>query len=443
MKKVLFIAYTFPPLGGPGVQRSLKFVKYLKEFGWEPVVLTVGKTLFPINDETLLEEIPKDLEIIRIDDIFLKDYTDELNLKVVDKLQPLFNNIGDLESEYLNIIETKFKELRSLFFEPDFYVLWVKEVIKYIEENIDLSDIDAVYTSVDPFSTGLIGNYLKEEHNIPWIVDFRDEWINSPFIKFNKESIHYKICKELEEKYISSASKVISVTPSIINNFTNKYKKYASKFVTIANGYDEDDFIHVNTDKKQKNKKFTLIYNGNMNYVERNPYTLLRALWELYEENKVDIEDVRIVFVGSWYKQEILDAIDKMDISKYIEWKGYLPHKESLKFASTSDLLLLFIGDNEKFKDYHTGKIFEYMRLKQPILALAPKGSEIEKLIKETETGYCVECCDVEEIKKVLYTKYENWRKNIKAYKPNLQEIKKYERKVLTSKLGEVFNSLK
>ena len=257
MRKVLVIAYYFPPLGWSGVQRTLKFAKYLRDFDWEPIVVTVGKTKFSILDQSLENELPKDINIIRIDDIVLKDVTDAMKRQLKGYIEASMNFISDenLKQLYEEEIEKIFSELRDLLLIPDGNAIWANSVIKKIRNKIDFNKIDVVYTTSGPYSAHIIGEYIKRKYSIPWIADFRDQWINNPYIDYDKNSLRYKIEKSMEKSVVLNCDRLITTTPIITENYISTYKIEKNKVITITNGYDEEDFKNIKSKKQNKENK--------------------------------------------------------------------------------------------------------------------------------------------------------------------------------------------
>lgn len=438
MKKVLIIAYYFPPLGWSGVQRTVKFVKYLREFNWQPIVITVGKTTFSILDESLGDEIPEDIKIIRIDDMKLKTFTDRIKSEVKEYVKASFDIISDknLLNRYEAQIEQNLEALRNLLLLPDGNAIWANNVIKELNKKINIDDMDIVYTTSSPYSAHLVGYYLKNNHNKAWVADFRDEWTNNPYYN-NEFNIRYEVEKNIEKEILSNCDKVITISELAKNNYINSFKLDENKIKVITNGYDEEDFKLIY--KSQTHSKFTIVHSGSF-YSVRNPYTFINAINDLIEEKRLEVSDIIIEFIGEIDKK-IKDKIMYIDKFHIIKIYNYTSHKESLELCTNANLLLLVIGQDEKVKSVYTGKIFEYLRLKKPILSLSPKESLVEELLNRTGCGFNVEYNDIESIQNVVLKYYNDWKNN-KQLVVNEDEIKKYERKNLTKKLSQVFNSL-
>ena len=438
MRKVLIIAYYFPPLGWSGVQRTLKFIKYLRNYNWEPIVVTVGESKFSIKDKSLFDEIPNDIKVIRIDDIKLKDMTDDMIEKLKQQISLTTSILSDkIRAEYFDKIEEKFNEIRNLILIPDGNTIWANKVIRELYEYIDLQEIDLIYTTSAPYSTHLIGYYLKNENNnIPWITDFRDEWVNNACYMKADKNINYKIESYMEAKIVEKCDKIITTTPYATNNFIKRYKIDSGKVITITNGYDEEDFTDIQCHQYDK---FTVIHNGTF-YLDRSPVTFLIALNNLLEKKLIDKEKIQIIFVGE-NNQNIMDEarkiINKYNILKEIE---YSPHKESLKLLLGAHLLLLVVGECESQKSIYPGKVFEYLRARKSILAISPHDSCVENLLIETEAGVNNEYRDIRGLEKNILFYYNKWCCDQEV--ENMNDISMYERKYLTKKLSDLFNEI-
>lgn len=440
-RKVLIIAHIFPPIGGSGVQRTLKFIKYLRDYNWEPIIVTVGDTVFNyFKDNTLLEEIPEGIEVIRIDE--KSNYNNREIQNMLDKYSHLINDkqiISDYNRAIVCYNENNDEEnLQNLLMIPDMSSLWAMDVLEKIEELIDFNEIDTIYTTSGPYSDHIIGYFLKERYEKKWVADFRDEWTNNPYINFDKESIYYKIIKKMENEILKTADKIISVTPTSKENYINKLHVPESKISMITNGYDESDFKNINI-SKNKNTKFTIIHNG-MFYMIRTPETFLNAIKNLIDTKQIDKEKLEIKFSYTENEENIKKYLKNNSLEGIVKFTQYMNHVESIEVAMNSDLLLLVVGPGEKNKDTYPGKVFEYLRMNKPILALSPKNSVVEKLLSETNSGNNYDFNDIIGIQNYIKDMYDNWKNNMEN-SDNIG-IKKYERKCLTGQLADVLDEL-
>jgi len=438
LKKVLFCAYWFPPIGGVGVQRSLKFVKYLRRYGYDPVVLTC----VPDNcwqfaiDESLLKEIQEDITIIRINnDIYLPEMISE---KEQQEIFNLYAGVVDSES-WMN----QLKEIQGQLVYPllslNTSICWINRCLKYLESKLDLSEIELIYTTGDPFETFILGYYIKNKYGIPWIQDYRDPWCTN---KYFTENIYDSLWtqtlylqEKLEERLIENSDKVILAT-DFSHEFTGKYGINKSKFVEINNGYDEEDFKDISV-KVNKNDKFTLCYNGHV-YKTTNPIPLLRIINIMIEQKKIEKDKIQWLFNGI-VENDWKQCIDKEDKYKIIRYNGHLNHKTGLEISINSDVLVLFGGIGEGAKIVYTGKVFEYLRMKKPIFCFSSKDGILDQLLFQTKTGKCFEYDDYDNIEKYLIYLYEKWKTGEFFMEFNHKEIERYSRENETKCLAEVF----
>jgi len=437
-KKVLCCAYFFPPMGEAGVQRPLKFVKYLRNYGYEPIVLTAGSNNSRLErDNSLLAELPEDIMIIRIDN---NESLPELLPQ--EQQQEIFNlYLGVAQSEswmrdYLQIIRNK--DARLI---PDKNIIWVNECLKYLEKYLELKEIDIVYTTGSPFSSFILGYYLKKKYGMKWVQDYRDLWMSNRFYLenyFPENKRTKKLQMQLEQKLVEASDAILVVGETLKQDF-NIYNIPSQKIYAITNGYDEADFKDINV--RSKGNKYTICYNG-MIYIDRNPEGVLIALNQLIEEKKIESDSIRWVFNGNlsekWEKR-----LKQADVYHIIQYNGYLPHLESLDVAVNSDLLLLCGAHGEGTKIVYTGKVFEYLRMGVPILSLSTNGGVLGDLLDETQAGKNFEYDDIEGIKLYLLEQYRMWKANdVPERKVNEEAIQKYSRESTTEKLAEVFDSL-
>lgn len=416
VKKVLMVAYQFPPVGGSGVQRSVKFAKYLPLYGWEPVVLTRddGKTV--LRDESLLKELPGDIEIIR---------TPAYDLTV---LPGIFNKIG------------KFIAWKILI--PDGEVLWMKKAVRTCLERIETGDIDALYTTSYPYSDHLLGLGVKKHYpDLFWLADFRDEWTNNPYLldKPHRPS-RMKKEREMEREVLKKANILVTNTPVMKENFIrlNPGLGLETRMHVIPNGFDTEDFEDLGQ-KKIKNSQFTITYTGAL-YGRRKPDLFLEAVGNLVTRGKIQKDKIRILFIGSFKHGVLGNLIKKNQLEGSVDTIDYMEHGECLKNMMASDALLLLEGGGPGSEAFYTGKVFEYIQTNNPILAVIPENGAAAMLIRDTRTGVVCDWSDVKAIEKGFLGMYESWEKGEGIIDPDYEEIARYDRKVLTGDLARLFD---
>jgi glycosyltransferase involved in cell wall biosynthesis len=414
LRKVLMVAYQFPPMGGSGVQRTVKFAKYLDGFGWMPVVFTRKTGSMEVTDHSLVNDIPPHVTIIRST---AYDFT---NLPGLMKLPGKF--IG-----------------RKILI-PDSERLWQIAGVKAVSEAVKSLNIDLLYTTSYPYSDHLMGLAIKKRFpDLPWIADFRDEWINNPYLKDKPHwRLRMNIEKKMEKQVLDRADRLITNTPVMMENFITLSGADREKFSVIPNGYDEDDFKDMDRGHRH-NARFTMTYTGAL-YGRRHPGTFFKALSELISQGIVKHDDIAVRFIGH-YKTAVLQAeVDRFGLGNVVEILPYMQHRQCLEKLVESDALLLIEGSGPGGEAFYTGKVFEYMASGRPILAVIPENGAAAGLIRETRTGVVCDFQKHTDIVKGLKKLYDEWKSGQSSYSPDVGKIKSYERKELTAKLVSVFN---
>ncbi len=434
MNNFLVIAYYFPPSGGPGVQRVLKHIKYIREFGWQPIVLTVENGQFPARDESLFAEIPDDV-IVRRTKIY-EPYDIYRFFTGKKPGTPIDVNTIKKDDQDLNLKERIAEFIRATFFIPDARVGWLlsakNEAIRIIREH----NCKAIYSSSPPYTCSLIARYAKRKTNLPWVAGFRDPW--TEFISAPKRwFLPAKIDKYLEQSVFEESNYVECAWEGIIKDALSKYPSLIKdKFVHIPNGFDSDDFPNV---EFKRNEKFTLTYTGSM-YGRRNPYSLLIAIENLLSQNKISVNDFRLKFIGR-FGNEVLNMFNNCSFKQNIEIIGYIPHRESIAHLMASDALLLVVDESKESEEIVPGKVYEYIGVQRPILAIAPINGAIARLIYETNSGKVAHQTEINTISDIFLEYINLWKSNSAIISPNLEVIQQFERKNAAKKLAELLNS--
>lgn len=422
-KKVLIITYYWPPAGGPGVQRWLKFVKYLPEFDVEPIVFVPKSPNYPIVDDSLVSEVSKDVTIINhpINEPYKwAGFFSNKSSKTISK-----GIIADEKEQ--SLIEKLMLYIRGNFFIPDARVGWVKPSVSFLIDYIKKESIEKIITTGPPHSVHLIGLQLKQKLGVKWLVDFRDPWTTIGYHKQLKLTSASKAKhKSLEKQVLNTSDQIIvtsSVTKTEFQNITNK------PIEVITNGYDNEATVDFEMDSK-----FTLSHIGSL-LSKRNPEILWRVLKELVNENVDFSKDFQLNLIGSVSKN-VLKSLKSYYLSNYINELGYISHKEAIKYQKKSQLLLLIEIDSEDTKCIIPGKLFEYMVSNRPMIAIGPNGSDVEKIIKETNTGHYFNYSDYESLKRIILEHYKAFQNNtLQSHPIGLQ---KYHRKAFTKSLANL-----
>ncbi len=426
-KKVLIITYYWPPAGGPGVQRWLKFVKYLPEYDIDPVVYCPENPNYPIIDESLVNEIPNNITILKqpinepygLASIFSKGSSKKISSGVIPK------------AKKQSFIEKTMLYVRGNFFIPDARKNWVKPSVEFLSDYIKEHQIETIITTGPPHSLHLIGLQLKASLGVKWFADFRDPWTT---IGYHKD---LKLTESSKAKHLSLEQKVLNTADQIIvtsNHTKNEFQTKTKQPITvITNGYDSH-----NVRVEGKDEKFTLSHIGSL-LSERNPVVLWETLSELIKENKAFSEVFRLQLVGV-VSDDVIESIHKNGLKNYVDVVGYVSHDDALKFQMKSQLLLLIEIDSEDTKAIIAGKVFEYLISETPILAMGPKDADVEKIITSTNTGTYFSYNQKAELKLQLLTYFEAFQNN--TLKVNAIGLQPYSRRALTEKLAKLIKSI-
>lgn len=407
MKKVLIITYYWPPAGGAGVQRWLKFVKYMRNFGWEPVVYTALNGEMPVIDHSLEKDIPENLTVLKTP-IWepYSIYKRFIGRKKDDRINAAFLN----ENKKTGLAERISVWLRGNFFIPDARRFWIRPSVAYLNNYLRENDIHHVISSGPPHSMHLIALGLKRRHPaLRWIADFRDPWTNIDFYeKLMLTSLADKKHHRLELEVLREADRVISIGERMSNEFVEMYRKSGgkatSKFSVITNGFDADDVAPA----VEKDRKFSLAHIGTL-VKDRNPDVLWQVLARLVKVNPAFAEQLEIKLVGKvdiFVKEQIV----AYGLERFVRRIDYLPHDEVILEQARSQVLLLLVNNTKNAKGILTGKFFEYMASGAPILVIGPPDGDLAAILKKTQTGLISHFDDVVQLERNIlsYFKGEN-----------------------------------
>jgi hypothetical protein len=423
LKKILIITYYFPPAGGPGVQRWLKFVKYLPDFGIQPIVYIPENPTYPIIDEGLLSEVSDKAIIIKkkiiepygLASVFSKNKTKKISSGIISNARK----------------QTRLEQLliwiRGNLFIPDARVLWVKPSVRYLEKYIQDNTIETIITSGPPHSLHLIGLQLKKSLNIKWIADFRDPWTTIGYHKALRLSDYSKKKhKTLEHTVLNTADTII-----VTSNTTKiEFQAITNKPIeVITNGFDVEK-----VELQSLDEKFTLAHIGSL-LSERNPIILWQVLSELVHEVSDFSNHFQLKLIGT-VSQEILDTLQRYNLNEFINYLGYVSHQEAIAHQRKSQVLLLIEINSKDTMSIIPGKLFEYMVSERPILAIGPRGSDFAEIITTTNTGVFFDYGEKDKLKSVILNYYHQFLEG--KLKSNAVGLQQYSRKNLTEKLAKL-----
>jgi len=425
-KKLLIITYYWPPAGGPGVQRWLKFVKYLPDFNIQPIVYIPENPTYPIIDNGLQSEVSEKAIILKskikepygLASFFGKNKTKKISSGIIPN------------KKKQSFVERILLWVRGNIFIPDARFLWVKPSVHYLKKYIEENQIDTIVTSGPPHSLHLIGLQLKKELGVKWFADFRDPWTTIGYHKALKLSSYAeKKHKALEKEVLNSADTIIVTSKTAKAEF----QAITSKPIeVITNGYDVEKVT-----KQPLDEKFTLAHIGSF-LSDRNPKILWQAIQELTKENMDFKNDFQLKLLGAT-SQEVLDTINEFQLGDFVLNLGYVSHQEAVEHQRKSQVLLLIEINSEDTKSIIPGKVFEYIVSERPIVAIGPKDSDFAEIITSTNTGVFFTYDEKEKLKSVLLNYYELYKNNnLKVHAVGLQQ---YSRKSLTEKLAQLVKS--
>lgn len=433
MKKVLIISYYWPPSGGPGVQRWLKFAKYLSGFGWEATVVVPENPDYQLLDTSLISEIPKDTNVIKVP--IREPFRFYRRLFQGNKSTDV--GVALISSKKNTLKDKILFWIRGNIIIPDARRFWIRPVVKMLRKYLNENHIDVIVSNGPPHSLHLIAYRIKKEFNhIPWISDFRDPWTKIDFYQELKTTkLADNIQKRQERNVILSADRVITISESNSEDF-REIKK--DNVFTITNGFDHEDFDSISIEKLDD--KFSISYIGNFT-ANRNPSIFWVALGELVKENDDFKKDIQIRFVGV-VDFQVYEDIKNNGLDNFVEEIGYVSHSEAIRYQKSSRVLLLVINKSGNPKGILTGKLFEYLASGRPILLVGPTDGDAAKIIEKTESGLVCSAEEKSDIKKAVLKLYDNFKNNESAIKRNQEEINRFSRKGLTAQLVDIMNEM-
>jgi glycosyltransferase involved in cell wall biosynthesis len=427
-KRVLILTYYWPPGGGAGVQRWLKFVKYLPEFGWEPVVYAPENPEYMATDTSLEKDIPAGTEIIKT--------------RVWEPYEAYKRFIGMKQNEKINaafLSETKKPKrsegfavwVRGNFFIPDARKFWIRPSVKYLSKYLKSKPVDLIVSTGPPHSMHLIGMGLRKKFNIPWIADFRDPWTRISYYGELKLSGRAdRKHKSLEKMVLENADQVLVVSDGMKTDFSEIHQRH---YEVIHNGFDAED---IPSNKIEPDKKFTVAHIGVL-AKSRNPELLWQVLGALCNDDPDFRHNLEIKLVGK-VDVNVQEMIRQARLEQNLNLTPYLPHDRVIEEQHKSAVLLLLIHDTPKAKLILTGKIFEYLSARRPILCIGPEDGDAANIISQTQSGITVDRHNMEKLKVEVLKLYNNWAAGHEF--SGGKNIEQFSRKTLTEKLSNLLS---
>lgn len=429
-KSILLFSYYWPPAAGPGVQRWLKFCKFLGDFGFNVTVVTPEQPSASNYDETLLDEIPTNLKIVKTKSFEPFELYKMLKGKKKGDKAISVGGIDLFNDKSLK--QRIFNFIRANFFIPDARKGWNSYALAAGKSLLNENHFDAVITTGPPHSTHLIGKKLKSQFGIPWIADFRDPWVN---IYYNKLFPRTKRTKRkdqyLEDSVLKLADRVLVVSPGLKAEFENR----AENIEIIYNGFDGEDIPDVSTGK---NPKFRISYIGNFKPNQNCP-VFWKKLKHFVEERKVN--DLEVCLTGN-VDQQIKSEISKNELDNFVVYDSYKPHREATQSMVNSDALLFIVPKTEHNNLILTGKLFEYLASGSEFISLGPPSGNAAEIIHDCGRGETMDYENEEAIYGRISQLYESWKSSLENKKLDRERVEKYSRKGMTKILAQTINEI-
>jgi len=406
MKTALFIVYSFPPAGGPGVQRALKFVKYLPDWGWQPVVLTTTPEAYPILDPTLEADIPPGTPIYRV-----RSYD-------VRALRPAFERarLGKLVSG-----------ANVALMLPDAARFWARAARGTLRQIVQQHQPAVLFSSSLPASAHLAARWSKQTFGLPWVADFRDPWSQNPLHPYPPG--YRTLNRRMEQQVLADADAITTVSPPLVE-MLGELSGRPDAVHLIENGYDEADVVRHPPPKTQQ---FTITYTGDFSPLRR-PDAFVQAVDLLTSSNRIPPDAWRVQFAGNNPPKYIPDRPPFRQL-------GYLSHQELNALRGDSDVLLLIMSDDPSARGNYSGKLFEYLACNRPVLAVARPDNVAAELIQQARAGRVVPH-DPPRIADAIAAYYQAWQAGRFDHEPDWEIIHRFSRRNLTKRLADLFETL-
>lgn len=440
MKRVLIVTYYWPPAGGSGVQRWVKFAKYLPANGWQPVIYTPENPELTAVDRTLGDEIPPEAEIVRTRIVEpygiyrrLMGKGSSTDLKALtDPKRQKDSEVNPINGQKKNWKQKLSLFIRGNFFIPDPRVMWVGPSVRFLKKYLKEHPVDAIVTTGPPQSMHLIGLKLSEATGLPWLADFRDPWTKMFYFKHLglsgwADRKHHR----LEKAVLDGATRVIAVSPFVQEEFR---AMTGTPVELITNGFDEDDFRK----EVELDENFNITHTG-LFASDGNPETLWKVLSEKCRNDEEFRRSLRIRLVGKTDKA-ITDSIESFGLGANLKDFGYRDHETAVSEQLNASMLILPLRKEPEYRAVLPGKLFEYLASRRPVLGIGQTDGAMAGIIRETGSGVVYDWDDEKKIRAWIDYCWEEFKDD--ELKDNTGDISKYSRSRLTAQLASLLDRI-
>lgn len=432
-KKLLVITYYWPPASSPGVQRWLKFVKFLDQLGWQTFVITPMNGSYPNTDSTLLEDVPSSTRVIRTRTIepfrVFNWLSGNMRRGKVTSV-----GMGDLKGNP-SLFKKIASHIRANWFIPDARKGWFPFAYKTAKKIIEDESIDIVITTGPPHSTHLVGHKLSATTSIPWVVDLRDPWTNIYYNSFlPRTAATIQKDQALETLVAETADLITTVSTGLVEEFQAR----ANKIKLLPNGYDHEDFTGVIPSVKKND--FELAYIGNFKE-NQNCVNLWKALQELIDEYEDFGKHVKISLIGNTHPQ-VLASLEEFKLLTNCNIEAFVQHHTAVQRMINASGLLFIIPDTNDNKKIITGKIFEYLASKTPIISIGPTNGDAADILSDCKRSPMIDYSNSTEIKKRIFSLYSEWKEQGRTTEIGNNAHERFSRQQLSKELDNELWSL-
>lgn len=458
MKRVLIISYYWPPTGGSGVQRWVKFAKYLPSEGWQPVIYTPENPEQLAVDESLAAEVPAEAEIIKTH--ITEPY--ELYKKFLKKSGHSKEavEVNPVNAQNKTFAQKAAMWVRGNFFRPDPRCLWIRPSVKFLKKYLEEHPVDLIVSTGPPQSMHIIGMKLARETGLPWIADFRDPWTKIFYFKhLSMTRATERWHRRMEKRVLDEASVVVAVSPLVQQEFQNMTQ---TPVELITNGFDECDFEQgapdqsgvshpgpdqaTNSAPDQKSrlaaggpdKDFVITHTG-LFAADGNPTTLWKVLAAKCTKDEKFRKHLRIRFVGKT-DDAILEAVRAEGLDGHLTDMGYQPHAVAIREQRTASLLILPLRKEPEYRAVLPGKLFEYLASWRPVLGIGQPDGAMSMILNTTKTGVVLNWEDEASITRFIDLCWKNHLKG--ELTVDDADISQFTRRNLTHRMAELFDRL-